>query len=135
MLLHVRGCHLLPARLARLERVEFLIVLFDLAARDWLIALGTEHDVAGAVEGVHPVVGHGDVALAAIKKGIWSWCNNRDKFLFAILYSLSCLWEYAYSKNRNRVGLVKQPERNNCYIFHTPFAGIIQIRFLGYFSA
>ena len=65
MVLDQAGRHALAAAVALPLRVELLVVRLDAALGHGLVADGAERDVARAVGRVHPVVDHGDVALAA----------------------------------------------------------------------
>jgi hypothetical protein len=56
--------HFLVAHVALLFRVELEIVLFDSALGDGLVTGGAQDDVPRAVQRVHAVVDHGNVALA-----------------------------------------------------------------------
>ena len=43
------------------SRMSGCMMFFHFSTRDWFLALGTQGDVPGAVEGMHPVVGGRDV--------------------------------------------------------------------------
>ena len=57
--------HPLAAEVALPLRVELLVVRLEAALGHRLVADRAERDVPRAVRRVHPVVDHGDVALAA----------------------------------------------------------------------